>query len=290
MMDLKKYLAWAEEKKVAIGHFNVSDSEGFRAVVEGAKELEVPVIVGVSEGERDFIGLEQIVSLAETARTNGLPVFINADHTYSVDSAKTAIDAGVDSVIIDAAEKTFEENIKLTKEVVSYARNNLSASGAEILVEGELGFIGKSSKVLETIPEGISSETQTEPEEAREFVKATNIDLLAPSVGNIHGMVKSGNPKLNIERIKALREAAGVPLVLHGGSGVTDEDFREAIKAGIRIIHINTELRIAYREGIEEGLKTGEIAPYKFLAEGVEEMKKVVLNKLRLFNKLEKTT
>ena len=289
-MDLKKYLAWAEEKKVAIGHFNVSDSEGFRAVVEGAKELEVPVIVGVSEGERDFIGLEQIVSLAETARTNGLPVFINADHTYSVDSAKTAIDAGVDSVIIDAAEKTFEENIKLTKEVVSYARNNLSASGAEILVEGELGFIGKSSKVLETIPEGISSETQTEPEEAREFVKATNIDLLAPSVGNIHGMVKSGNPKLNIERIKALREAAGVPLVLHGGSGVTDEDFREAIKAGIRIIHINTELRIAYREGIEEGLKTGEIAPYKFLAEGVEEMKKVVLNKLRLFNKLEKTT
>src|SRR3989344_4621467 len=188
MMDLKKYLAWAEEKKVAIGHFNVSDSEGFRAVVEGAKELEVPVIVGVSEGERDFIGLEQIVSLAETARTNGLPVFINADHTYSVDSAKTAIDAGVDSVIIDAAEKTFEENIKLTKEVVSYARNNLSASGAEILVEGELGFIGKSSKVLETIPEGISSETQTEPEEAREFVKATNIDLLAPSVGNIHGM------------------------------------------------------------------------------------------------------
>ena len=204
-MDLKKYLAWAEEKKVAIGHFNVSDSEGFRAVVEGAKELEVPVIVGVSEGERDFIGLEQIVSLAETARTNGLPVFINADHTYSVDSAKTAIDAGVDSVIIDAAEKTFEENIKLTKEVVSYARNNLSASGAEILVEGELGFIGKSSKVLETIPEGISSETQTEPEEAREFVKATNIDLLAPSVGNIHGMVKSGNPKLNIERIKALR-------------------------------------------------------------------------------------
>ena len=147
-MDLKKYLAWAEEKKVAIGHFNVSDSEGFRAVVEGAKELEVPVIVGVSEGERDFIGLEQIVSLAETARTNGLPVFINADHTYSVDSAKTAIDAGVDSVIIDAAEKTFEENIKLTKEVVSYARNNLSASGAEILVEGELGFIGKGSMVL----------------------------------------------------------------------------------------------------------------------------------------------
>lgn len=290
MKDLREYLDWAKEKKVAIGHFNISDTEGFKAVVEGAKDLSlqagfgVPVIIGVSEGERDFIGLEEVVSLVKTARAKGLPVFINADHSYSVERAKIAIDAGVDSVIIDAADKTFEENVKLTKEVVKYARG-------QVLVEGELGFIGKSSKVLESMPEGVSEATQTKPEEAAKFVEATGVDLFAPSVGNIHGIVlsagrhgKTGEPKLNIERIGALSETLEVPLVLHGGSGSQDEEFKQAIAAGIRIIHINTELRLAYRKGVEEGLKSGEIAPYKFLAEGVAEMKKVVFDRLKLFN------
>ncbi|MEX2013326.1 MAG: class II fructose-bisphosphate aldolase [Parcubacteria group bacterium] len=282
MKSLREWLSWAEEKQVAIGHFNISDSEGFRAVAEGAKELGVPVIIGVSEGERDFVGLEEVISLVKTARANGLPVFINADHTYSVERAKIAIDAGVDSVIIDGAEKTFKENVKLTKEIVDYARSR----NPETIVEGELGFIGRSSKILENIPTGVSSETETKPEEALEFVRATSIDLLAPSVGNIHGMVKSGNPKLDIERIKAIRDRVGVPLVLHGGSGIQDKEFKQAIDAGIRIIHINTELRVAYKEGVTKGLKAGEIAPYRFLAEGVVEMKKVVIAKLKLFNKL----
>ena len=282
MKSLREYLVWAEKRRVAIGHFNISDSEGFKAVVEEAKTLEVPVIIGVSEGERDFIGLEQVISLVKTARENGLPVFINADHTYSIERARIAIDAGVDSIIIDEAEKTLEENIKLTKEVVDYAKTKSS----EVLVEGELGFIGKSSKLLEKVPAGVSLDTQTKPEEAMEFVRATGVDLLAPSVGNIHGMVKTGNPKLNIERIKAIREAVVIPLVLHGGSGIQDEDFIKAIEVGVRIIHINTELRVAYKEGVEEGLRSGEIAPYKFLAEGVAEMKKVVRNRLKLFNKL----
>ncbi|MBI2098789.1 class II fructose-bisphosphate aldolase [Candidatus Uhrbacteria bacterium] len=282
MESLRACLAWAEKKQVAIGHFNISDSEGFKAVVEGAKELKVPVIIGVSEGEREFIGLEQVVSLVETARTNGLPVFVNADHTYSAAKAKIAIDAGIDSIIIDAAEKTLEENIKLTQEVVRYAR----AKNKGIMVEGELGFIGQSSKLLEALPEGVSVETQTSPDEAAQFVKATGIDLLAPSVGNVHGIVKTGNPKLNIERIKAIGEKVSVPLVLHGGSGISDQEFSLAIEAGIRIIHINTELRAAYKEGIVEGLKSGEIAPYKFLAEGVAEMKRVVHHRLKLFNRL----
>jgi len=156
MKTLREHLVWAEEKQIALGHFNISDSEGFKAVVEAARELDVPIIIGVSEGERDFIGLEEVVSLVKTARENGLPVFINADHTYSVEKAKLAIDAGVDSVIIDAADKTLEENTKLTKEVVDYAH----LENPEILVEGELGFIGKSSKLLETLPEGVSEETQ----------------------------------------------------------------------------------------------------------------------------------
>jgi len=279
MKSLKEWLDWAEVKQVAIGHFNVSDSEGFNAVEDVAKELDVPVIVGVSEGERNFIGLPEIVSLVKTSRESGLPVFLNADHTYSQELAKGAIDAGVDSVIIDAADKPFEENVKLTKSMVDYA-------GGRVLVEAELGFIGKSSKVLEGLPDGVSEETQTDPEEAREFVETTGIDLLAPSVGNIHGLVKSGNPKLNIEKIGAIKEAVGIPLVLHGGSGIKDEDFVAAIDAGINVIHINTELRVAYKEGIKEGLKSDEVAPYKFMAEGVKGMKRVLRDRLKLFNKL----
>ena len=278
-MTLRECILEAERGNVAIGHFNVSDSEGFKAVVEGAKELGVPVIIGVSEGEREFIGLAEIVSLVKVARGNGLPVFINADHTYSVEKARAAIDAGVDSVIIDGAEKPFEENAAMTKAVVDYANGRT-------LVEGELGYIGTSSKMLEEIPEGVSEETQTKPEEARRFIQETGIDLFAPSVGNVHGMVKTGNPKLNIERIKELRAALTAPLVLHGGSGISDEDFRAAIDAGIRIIHINTELRVAYKEGVEEGIKSGEIAPYKFMQEAVKDMKQVVIERLKLFNKL----
>lgn len=276
MKTFREYITEAGEKKVAIGHFNISDSEGFKAVVEGAKELDVPVIIGVSEGERDFIGLEEVVSLVKTARADGLPVFVNADHTYSVEKSKIAIDTGVDSIIIDGADKSFDENAAMTKEVVDYAKGR-------VLVEGELGFIGRSSKVLDVVPEGVS---QTSPEDAKTFVEKTRIDLFAPSVGNIHGIVKSGEPKLNIELIRDIGEVAKVPLVLHGGSGISDEEFRRAIEAGIKIIHINTELRVAYKKGIEEGLQSGEIAPYKFLAQGVEEMKKVVRDRLKLFNQI----
>lgn len=282
MKTLRECIAEAEAKGVAIGHFNISDSEGFRAVIEGAKELAVPAIIGVSEGEREFIGLKEVVSLVEVARGNGLDIFINADHTYSVEKSKAAIDAGVDSVIIDGANKPYEENLNMAKEVVGYARSR----DKEILVEGELGFIGTSSKVIENLPEGVSEETQTKPEDAVRFINETGIDLFAPSVGNVHGMVKSGNPNLNIERIKTISEAVKIPLVLHGGSGISDNDFRAAIEAGIRIIHINTELRVAYKEGIEEGLKSGEIAPYKFMQQAVEDMKNVVIERLKLFNNL----
>lgn len=282
MKTLRDCIAEAETNNVALGHFNISDLEGFKAVVEGAKSLNVPVIIGVSEGERDFIGLREIISIVEVARNEGMDIFLNADHTYSIEKAKAAIDAGVDSVIIDGAGKPYEENVSMVKEVVAYAREK----NPNILIEAELGYIGASSKVIDTLPEGVSEATQTDPEDARRFTGETGIDLLAPSVGNVHGMVKSGNPKLNIQRIKDIREAVRTPLVLHGGSGISDEDFKEAIRAGIRIIHINTELRLAYKEGLKEGIKSGEIAPYKFMQEAIEGMKEVVINRLKLFNNL----
>lgn len=286
MKTLIEHIKEAEEKKVAVGHFNISDSQGFWAVVNAAKNLHLPVIIGVSEGERDFIGVHQAKAMVDSLKNEGLPIFLNADHTYSVDRVKEVVDAGYDAVIVDGAEKEFEENLNMTKESVAYAKSK----NPNMLVEGELGFIGKSSKVLDAIPEGaaFNDEMMTKVDEARNFVSETGVDLFAPAVGNIHGMVKGGDPKLNIERIREIKEAVGIPLVLHGGSGNTDEEFKNAIQAGISIVHINTEIRLAYRQSLQKTLSENpdEVAPYKFLRPAVQAMQAVIEKKLSLFNNL----
>lgn len=295
MKTLREYIKEAEEKKIAIGHFNISNIEGFWAVVNASKKLSAswrmpaPVIIGVSEGERDFIGIKQIKALVDTVKTEGLPIFLNADHTYSVERVKEVVDAGFDAVIIDGAEKSFADNLKMTKESVDYAREK----NPEIIVEAEIGFIGKSSNVWDKVPEGTSSSEYkfTEPEEAKNFVKETGIDLFAPAVGNIHGMAKNLSinfEKLDMERIKNIREACGVPLVLHGGSGITDEEFKQAIVAGISVIHINTELRVAYKQALQKSLfeNPDEIAPYKYLRPARDAMQAVVEKRMALFNNL----
>jgi len=283
MKTLREYIAEAEEKKTAIGHFNISDIVGFWAIIGAVKKLNLPTIIGVSEGERDFLGIKQIKALADSLKETDLPIFLNADHSYSVERIKEVVDADFDAAIIDGAEKSFEENLKMTKDSVEY--KNLK--NPKILIEGELGFIGKSSKILLELPENaeVSLETLTKPEEALEFVKETGVDLFAPAVGNIHGMIKGGNPKINIERIKILREVTRMPLVLHGGSGITDEEFREAIKAGISIIHINTELRLAYRQALQKSLSEfpDEISPYKYFRPAREAMQAVVEKRMMLF-------
>ena len=283
MKSLQNYIQEAREKKIAIGHFNISNIEGFWAVVNGAKELNVPVIIGVSEGERDFIGIREIASIVKNYREyKDQPVFLNADHTYSFDRVKEVIDAGYDSVIFDGAELSIEENTKITKQCVEYARK----INTNIIVEAELGFIGKSSKILDSIPDGAGNLTSIE--EAKEFVKETKIDMFAPSVGNIHGVIKTGEPALNIERIKELNDSLGIPLVLHGASGNSDDDIRASINAGISIIHINTELRIAYKHGLIQSLQENpdELSPYKYLKGARNAMQKVVEEKLKLFNNL----
>jgi len=288
MQSLREIISDAEQKKVAIGHFNISDITALHAIFESAQELSVPIIIGVSEGEREFIGTKQAVALVKSLREQyDYPIFINADHTYSLEKIKEAVDAGFDAVIFDGAKLPIEENIKKTKEVVEYVKK----SGKDVLVEAEIGYIGASSKLLDAIPEGAKIEEKDLPTEAdvKKFVQETGIDLLAPAVGNIHGMFKGApNPNLQIELIKNLRDAAGVPLVLHGGSGIKDEQFTEAIKAGIAIVHINTEIRVAWRKGIETGLSANkdEIAPYKILPQAKEEIKKVVLQRLKLFNNI----
>lgn len=284
MLNYREIIVQAEANKTAIGHFNISNLEGLWAIVNVARELKVPVIIGVSEGERNFMGIKQVRALVSSVRDElNLPIFLNADHTYSFEAVKEVVDAGFDSVIFDGSDLSFEENVKITKQCVDYAK----AKNPNILVEGELGFIGKSSKLLDEIPVGIdlSPAGLTTPELASDYIKQTGVDFLAPAVGNIHGMVKNApNPRLDIERIIKLK-ALGTPLVLHGGSGITASDFIEAIKAGISIVHINTELRVAYRNGLRKSLMDDqdEIAPYKIAKLAIEEMSNVVREKLMLF-------
>ncbi len=289
MKTLREYISEAEVKKVAIGHFNVSNIEALHGIYNAAKKLNVPVIIGVSEGEEDFIGRDEVAVLVKMIRErDNYPIFLNADHHYTFESVKSALDTGYDAAIIDAVKLPLAENIILTKKCVDYAKILSQKEGRDILVEAELGFIGQSSKLLDSVPEGVSEATMTKPEDAKTFVEQTGINLLAPSVGNVHGVVKGGNPRLDIERIKEIKNVCGVPLVLHGGSGIADVDFTNAIKAGISIIHINTEIRVAYKEALEKYLKENpnEIAPYKFLKPAVDAIEQVVYNRLKLFNNL----
>lgn len=284
MKTLKQYITEAKEKGVAIGHFNISNLEALHAIFNAAKALNLPVIIGVSEGERDFVGVHEAVSLVKTLREeNNYPIFLNADHTYSFDRVKEAIDAGYDSVIFDGAKLSLDENIKLTKQCVEYARN----CGREVLVEAELGYIGQSSKILDGVPEGVEL---TSVADAARFVSETGVDLFAPAVGNIHGMLKDvPDPALNIERVGEISKATGIPLVLHGASGNSKEDIQNAIKNGVAIVHINTEIRVAFHDALVKEVtdNPGEVAPYKMLKPSLEAVQKVVTDKLKFFNFLD---
>ncbi len=292
MKSLREYVEEARGKKVAIGHFNISNLEALWGIFKVAQNLNVPVIIGVSEGERDFVGVRQAVALVKSIREEyDYPIFLNADHTYSLERVKEAVDAGYDAVIFDGAKLSFEENVKITKQCVDYARSVSASWRTDILVEGELGFIGTSSKVLDEIPEGVELDESslTDPVKAKEFVEATGIDMLAPAIGNFHGMLRSGvDPKLNIERVKEISAAVSIPLVLHGGSGNSEDDFKQAIANGVAIVHINTEIRVAYKQGLQIGLSENpdEVAPYKFLKPSVKAVQDVVDKKLRFFNNL----
>lgn len=290
MHALRSVLEQAQQMRVAVGHFNVADLVLLKAVFVSAQELKVPVLVGVSEGEREFMGVPQIAVLVRSLREEfDFPVFLNADHTHSLVKAVEAAKAGFDTVVFDLSALPFEQNARQTKEAVEA----LKAINPSILVEGEIGDIGTGSEIHTEAPD--VSKSLTTPEEARQFVESTGVDILAPAVGNRHGMLKSmvqGEPRkhLDIERIAQIKKAARILLTLHGGSGTDDNDLRNAIAAGINIVHINTELRVAWRRGLENGLakQPDEVAPYKILPTAVDSVKQVVLSRLKLFNSEQK--
>jgi fructose-bisphosphate aldolase class II len=288
MDTLREYIADARAKKVAIGHFNFSNLEGLYAIARAAKTLGVPVIVGVSEGEEEAVGTYEAVALVKVIRERmQIPIFLNADHHYSFATVKACIDAGFDSVIYDGAKLSFEENVAQSKECVAYARSVSHATGRDILVGVELGYIGSGSEVRDAIPEGVR--VLTSGADAQKNMQATGADMLAPAVGNFHGMLRTGAmPRLNIDCIKQLSAAIPAnPLVLHGGSG-EEADFAAAIDAGIAIVHVNTELRRAYTDTLRTYLNghPDDIAPYKYGSPASLAMEAVVTEKLKIFSRL----
>ena len=228
----------------------------------------------------------QIAAVVRSLREEcDCPIFLNADHTHSLPKAVEAAKAGFNAIVFDLSALPFEQNVRQTKDAVEA----IKAINPAILVEGEIGDIGTGSEIHEKAPD--LSRGLTSPAEAKQFVESTGVDILAPAVGNMHGMLKSmvqgqTRKRLDIQRIAEIKNAAHVPLTLHGGSGTDDEDLRKAIAAGINIIHINTELRVAWRRGLEEGLgkQPHEVVPYKILPFAVESVEKVARSRLQLFN------
>jgi fructose-bisphosphate aldolase, class II len=286
MHSLRDVLQQAQKTGVAIGHFNVSDLVALKAVFAAASELNAPILVGLSEGERQFVGTRQVAAFVRSLREEfDFPIFLNADHTHSLVKGVEAAKAGFDSIVFDLSALPFEQNVRQTKEAVEALR----AINPSMLIEGEIGDIGSGSEIHESasdLSKGLSS-----PKEARQFVESTGVDILAPAVGNMHGLLKSmvrGETKkrLDIDRIGGIKRAANVFLTLHGGSGTDDEDLRKAIAAGINIVHINTELRVAWRRGLEDGLAKhpDEVVPYKILPAAVDSVKQIVVSRLKLFN------
>jgi ketose-bisphosphate aldolase len=286
METLRKILEQAETNGVAVGHFNVSDLVALKAVFEAARDLKVPVIVGVSEGERRFMGVRQVSAIVQSLREEyDFPIFLNADHTHSLSSAMEAARAGFDWIVFDVSTLPFEENVRQTKAAVE----TLKALRPDILVEGEIGDIGSGSEIHDVAPD--LRKGLTSPAQARQFVEETRVDTLAPAVGNMHGLLKSmvagdSKKRLDIERIRAIKAEARIFITLHGASGTDDNDLKEAIAAGITVVHINTEVRLAWRRGLDSALakEPSEIVPYKLLPQVVDSVKQVVAARLALFN------
>lgn len=274
------YLKKAREENWAVPHFNFSSLAQLNGIVDVLRELQIPVLLGTSEGEREFVGMNQAVALIKSFQSEGLPVFLNADHCHSAESAIKAFEAGYDSIHVDLSKKPWDENLKETKRVVKYVKRRNS----NMHVEGELGYLATDSSRVYKEKILIPEESYTNVEQAVEFVKKTGVDRLAPAIGTIHG-IAANTPHLRMDLAKELRaRLPEVDLVLHGGSGVEGKEIEEVVRIGFNNIHISTEVRIAFTGGVRQALAENkdEVAPHAYLAAGRKAVSLIVREKIRL--------
>ena len=276
IVNSKEMLEKAKKEKYAVPHFNINNLEWTRYILETCEEMRSPVILGVSEGATKYIGgFNTVVGIIKGLVKDlniTIPVCIHVDHGSSVETCIKAIDAGYTSVMIDASKYSLEENIKMTTEVVEYAKEK------NVTVEAEIGHIGGTEDEIN------SDIAYAKVNDVIELVSKTNVDSIAPALGSVHGLYK-GEPKLDFERMKTISEKVNIPLVLHGGTGIYDDLIKKAISCGVCKININTELQIVWTEAVRKFLLDNSevFDPRKIIGAGKEEKKNKIKEKITLF-------
>ncbi len=274
LVTTKQLLLDAQKGGYAVGAFNVENMEMVQAVVAAAEELRSPVIMQTTPSTVKYANLNYFYeNVKVAAQESSVPVVIHLDHGNSFELAMQAYRTGYTSIMIDGSHEGFEDNIALTSAVVK------ACHPGEVPIEAELGKVGGKEDDLD----GGEGDPYTNPQEAAEFVERTGIDSLAVAIGTAHGVYK-GVPKLDFSRLSEIRKAVSIPLVLHGTSGVPDEDVAECIKRGICKVNYATDLRIAFTKGINQVLKENPdtIDPKKYNAKGREEVRKYVMHKMKI--------
>lgn len=275
LVNSKNILLKAKKENYAVAHFNINNLEWTRYILEETNLLNVPVILGVSEGAIKYMGGVNIVSSMVKAMISDLnitnDVVLHLDHGSSFEMCKKCIDAGFTSVMIDASRLPLEENIRITKEVVNYAHKY------NVTVEGEIGEIGGAEDGLE------GKNYNAKKEDVIYYVNETNLDSVAPALGSVHGLYK-GLPKLDYETMKDINNSISIPLVLHGGTGILDEQIKKSISCGIAKININTELQIAWSDAVKKYIKDNPniYDPRKIISSGESNIKKHIKDKISL--------
>lgn len=286
MKNLRYYIKKAYKEKFAIGQFNFSDFSQVKGIIQAAQNLKSPIILGTSEGESKFVGLQEAVAIRNVLRSKtGLPIFLNLDHGKSFDYLKEAILAGYDMVCFDGSKLPLEENIKISRQVVNFAK------WRGVVVEGEVGRFGTDASRLYEEKFKIKEEDLTDSEDAKNYLKKTGVDVLAVSVGTFHGIDISGvSPNIKLDRLREINQKIYIPLVLHGGSGTPEQDIKETTKLGVVKININTETRLAFSSVLRKTLETNknEVVPYKYLPEAIMAVQSVVEKYIRLFGSVGK--
>lgn len=280
LMNMKEVLSVAQQHKFGVGAFNIASAEFARLVIEVAEKLRSPVILEVHPDEHEFTGDDFIYYLRELAIKATVPVVIHLDHGQTLQQVMRAIRTGYTSVMIDASALSFEENIAVTRHVSEVAH------AAGVSVEAELGTIG----VAEGSNEGGHAEIlYTDPQQAEQFVRETGVDTLAVAIGTSHGLYPAGKqPKLDIERLKAIKQRLSIPLVLHGGSGNKDAEVAESIQHGVGKINISSDMKKAFYVALVEELKSGSHEPNALYLKPMDAAKEIVIHKMDLFSSIGK--
>lgn len=281
LLNMEQLLKVAQKNKFAVGAFNVADSNFLRVVVEEAEKNHSPAIIAVHPTELDFVKDEFFAYVLTRVKDSPVPFVLHLDHGDSLASVMRAIHVGFSSVMIDGSLLPFEENIRVTKEVVDVAHK------LDVSVEGELGTIGNTGTTIEG---GVTEVIYTQPEDAKEFVERTGVDSLAVAIGTCHGIYpKNVKPKLRMDVLRSIKEVIDIPLVLHGGSSNPDEEIAEAVKIGIQKVNISSDYKFAFYKKCREILATTELwDPNAIYPECIDAAKEVVRQKMKLFDSVGK--